>query len=186
MSLHRSADGEEPATHLVRALELLTSPPPPPTPASVREKAFALLFIAACFLWVGVHVDAFQNTFEQPFLESKGASLADFAAASSVEDIPWSEYRALSSWCSACAGWRRVIAAKRLPVRSSAEEVTRSCACAQAALCLSCLLRVLMASALHLLVYPPAQASRSSLRFHSTPASAAAASRAARWACGGP
>ena len=91
MSPRLDADGEEPATHLVRALELLTSPLPPPTPASVREKAVALLFIAACFLWVGVHVDAFQNTFEQPFLESKGASLADFAAASSVEDIPWSE-----------------------------------------------------------------------------------------------
>ena len=67
--------------------------------------------------------------------ESKGASLADFAAASSVEDLPWSEYRALSSWCSACAGWRRVIAAKRLPMRSSAEEVTRSCACAQGCTC---------------------------------------------------
>ena len=92
---------------------MLTSPPPPPTPASVREKAAALLFIAACFLWVGIHVDAFQNTFEQPFLESKGASLADFAAASSVEDIPWSEYSALFSCCSACAGRRRVIAAQR-------------------------------------------------------------------------
>jgi hypothetical protein len=168
-SLRLESDGEEPAPHLVRALELQTSPPPPPppTPASVREKAFALLFMAACFLWVGVHVDAFQNTFEQPFLESKGASLADFAATSSVEDIPWSEYSTLFSCCSARAGkgGGHVIAAQG------------SCTCAHA-----CTYGVRNA----FLVFPPVQASRSSLRCHSTPASAAAALRAARWAFGGP
>jgi hypothetical protein len=51
---------------------------------------FVLVFIGACFSWLGVHLDSFQNTYEQPFLESRGATLKDFAAASSVEDIPWS------------------------------------------------------------------------------------------------
>ena len=57
---------------------------------AASSKLFPLVFIGACFSWLGVHLDAFQATFEQPFIASRGGSLQDFAAASSVEDIPWS------------------------------------------------------------------------------------------------
>ena len=56
----------------------------------VDSKLLVLLFIGACFSWPGVNIDAFQNTYEQPYLSSKNASLQDFAAVSSIEDIPWS------------------------------------------------------------------------------------------------
>jgi hypothetical protein len=61
-----------------------------PAAAPANSMRFQLAFIGACFLWLGVHNDAFQALLEQPFLASRGATLQDFAAASSVEDIPWS------------------------------------------------------------------------------------------------
>jgi hypothetical protein len=57
-------------------------------PRFTRQKTFVLIYLGACYMFQGVHSDAFMSSFEQPYLESRNATLLQYSAAALVESFP--------------------------------------------------------------------------------------------------